>query len=176
MKTKTCVTERDYTDVDGTICWFRVRSSSGMCWRRQLGFGFEIQSGQYVWRSIRARLRNNCWRRKATVTTYSECVSIALGIQHAIRVRRIIFCGPSASSLFFSQYLINGATFGEKLMKLKCVIFFLHKSAWKISHSKKNWARYNNNNNNNNIYLTAIGLSPGGSGFEHIYRYLTLCY
>jgi hypothetical protein len=23
----------------------------------------------------------------------------------------------------------------------------------------------NNNNNNNNIYLTAIGLSPGGSGF-----------
>jgi hypothetical protein len=24
---------------------------------------------------------------------------------------------------------------------------------------------YNNNNNNNNIYLTAVGLSPGGSGF-----------
>ena len=35
---------------------------------------------------------------------------------------------------------------------------------------------YNNNNNNNNIYLTAIGLSPGGSGFEHIYKYSTLCY
>ena len=34
----------------------------------------------------------------------------------------------------------------------------------------------NNNNNNNNIYLTAIGLSPGGSGFKHIYKYLTLCY
>ena len=32
------------------------------------------------------------------------------------------------------------------------------------------------NNNNNNIYLTAIGLSPGGSGFIHIYKYLTLCY
>ena len=29
-------------------------------------------------------------------------------------------------------------------------------------------------NNNNNIYLTAIGLSPGGSGFKHIYKYLTL--
>ena len=26
----------------------------------------------------------------------------------------------------------------------------------------------------NNIYLTAIGLSPGGSGFKHIYKYLTL--
>ena len=34
----------------------------------------------------------------------------------------------------------------------------------------------NNNNNNNNIYLTAIGLSPGGSGFKHVYKYLTLCY
>ena len=33
-----------------------------------------------------------------------------------------------------------------------------------------------NNNNNNNIYLTAIGLSPIGSGFKHIYKYLTLCY
>ena len=27
-----------------------------------------------------------------------------------------------------------------------------------------------------NIYLTAIGLLPGGSGFKHIYKYLTLCY
>ena len=27
-----------------------------------------------------------------------------------------------------------------------------------------------------NIYLTAIGLSPGGSGFKHMYKYLTLCY
>jgi len=34
----------------------------------------------------------------------------------------------------------------------------------------------NNNKFNNNIYLTAIGLSPGGSGFKHIYKYLTLCY
>jgi len=34
----------------------------------------------------------------------------------------------------------------------------------------------NGNNNNNNIYLTAIGLSPGGSGFKHIYKNLTLCY
>ena len=29
---------------------------------------------------------------------------------------------------------------------------------------------------NNNIHLTAIVLSPGGSGFKHIYEYLTLCY
>jgi hypothetical protein len=29
-----------------------------------------------------------------------------------------------------------------------------------------------NNNNNNNIYLTAIGFSPGGSGFWHVYKEL----
>jgi hypothetical protein len=29
-------------------------------------------------------------------------------------------------------------------------------------------------NNNNNIYLTATRLSPGGIGFKHIYKYLTL--
>jgi hypothetical protein len=28
----------------------------------------------------------------------------------------------------------------------------------------------NNNNNNNNIYLTAIGSSPGGSGFCDVYK------
>jgi hypothetical protein len=32
----------------------------------------------------------------------------------------------------------------------------------------------NNNNNNNNIYLNAIGLSPGGSGYLHLYKYMKL--
>jgi len=30
------------------------------------------------------------------------------------------------------------------------------------------------NNNNNNIYLTAIGLSPGDSGFKHILQVLEI--
>ena len=29
-------------------------------------------------------------------------------------------------------------------------------------------------NNNNNIYLTVIGLSPGGSGFKHILQVLEI--
>jgi hypothetical protein len=34
----------------------------------------------------------------------------------------------------------------------------------------------NNNNNNNNIYVTAIGSSPGGSGFCHVHtRRLEMC-
>jgi hypothetical protein len=37
-------------------------------------------------------------------------------------------------------------------------MFKMKKSLWLL-------ASWNNNNNNNNIYLTAIGFSPGGSGF-----------
>ena len=38
-----------------------------------------------------------------------------------------------------------------------------------VSHNNNN-----NNNNNNNIYLTSIGLSPGGSGFKHILQVLEI--
>jgi len=34
-------------------------------------------------------------------TTYSECVSVALVIQQAMRMRRIVICGLSGSALFF---------------------------------------------------------------------------
>jgi hypothetical protein len=37
-------------------------------------------------------------------------------------------------------------------------------------------SRYQLGEFHHNIYLTAIGLSPGGSGFKHIYKYFTLCY
>jgi hypothetical protein len=44
----------------------------------------------YVQRNIKARSRNHCCRGKAISITYSECVSVALVIQHARRMRRII--------------------------------------------------------------------------------------
>jgi hypothetical protein len=41
-------------------------------------------------RNIGARSRNHCCRENAINITYSECVSVALVIQHAKRMRRII--------------------------------------------------------------------------------------
>jgi len=41
-------------------------------------------------RNIEARLRNHCCRGKANIVTHSECVSVALVIQYANRMRRII--------------------------------------------------------------------------------------
>jgi len=51
----------------------------------------------YVYRNTEVRSRNHCRLGKAVIITYSECVSVALGIQHAMGMRRIIL--PSVACL-----------------------------------------------------------------------------
>jgi len=36
--------------------------------------------------------RNHCYRGKALSVTYSECVPVALGVQHGKRMRCITVC------------------------------------------------------------------------------------
>ena len=45
--------------------------------------------------------RNRCLCEKAINITHSECVSVALGIQHAIHMRHIAICGLPRSTIFF---------------------------------------------------------------------------
>ena len=53
-------------------------------------------------RKTEERSRNDRCRRKAISITYSQCVSVALVIQHAKRMRRIILsCGLSGCTIFF---------------------------------------------------------------------------
>jgi hypothetical protein len=50
---------------------------------------------------IEAHSCNHCCSGKAICIAYSECVSVALGIQHAISMRHVIICGLSGSTIVF---------------------------------------------------------------------------
>jgi len=62
-------------------------------------------------RRVRATIR--CCA-KPTSITYSECVSVALCIQHAMRMRHIVTRALTPLYNIFPHYLINGTIF-EKL-------------------------------------------------------------
>jgi hypothetical protein len=44
--------------------------------------------------------------------TYSECVFGALGIRHAMRMRRIVVSVLPGATIFFPHFLVHGKIFG----------------------------------------------------------------
>jgi hypothetical protein len=81
-------------------------------------------------------------------------------LQYFSTLSHIVMCGLSGSTVFFHiipychmwpvrlynfvpHYLINGMIFEKKMIEHKmCVLIFSKPLVWKISLSKKNWARY----------------------------------
>jgi len=53
----------------------------------------------YLQSNIETRSCNHFCSGKTTIT-YFECVFVALGIQHAMRIRCIIICGLSGCTIF----------------------------------------------------------------------------
>jgi len=55
----------------------------------------------HVRRNIEVRSSNHSCREIANNVTYSECVLVALFMQHAMRMRHINLRGLSGSTIFF---------------------------------------------------------------------------
>jgi hypothetical protein len=74
------------------------------------------QDWQHIQCNINARSRNHCCSEKAVSITYSECVSVALGIHHTKRMRHTIWFSVAVWLYNISQYyLIQTMIFGKKL-------------------------------------------------------------
>jgi hypothetical protein len=98
----------------------------------------------YLWRfdDVEARTWNNCWSWNAISITYSKCVFAAFCIQYAMRMRHIAIRGLSGSTVPFP--IISHKAWISKVCywtQNECFDFF-KTFVWNISHSKKNWARY----------------------------------
>ena len=65
----------------------------------------------YIKRNIELRSFNHCCSESGVNTTYSECVSVALVIKHAVRMRCIILssvdCPPVPYYSFHKQHNFN---------------------------------------------------------------------
>jgi len=57
--------------------------------------------------------------------TYSECMFLALGIQHAIRMRRSVKFGMSSFTIFFHIVLLRARFSRKKIIeRMMCVLIF----------------------------------------------------
>jgi hypothetical protein len=100
---------------------------------------------EWFWKKTanRAPSRNRCNSGKPISVEYSECVSVALGIQHAMRTRRIDL-RPVWLYHISAHYLIKRTSCGgkTKLLNLKYILIVSTNFVWNVYHSKEKWARY----------------------------------
>jgi hypothetical protein len=85
------------------------------------------------------RSRNHRWRGKEISITYSQCVFVALGIQHAMRMRRIILSPVACPAVpYFSTLSHKRNDFRKEVTERNmCVLIFSTTSILNISHSKQ---------------------------------------
>ena len=98
-----------------------------------------IRQAMYVQRDTEVRWCNHCHSGKAISITYSECVFLDLGIQHATRIRLIILSSVACLALqYFSILPHSGKIKKKKLFNIQCLLsIFSTTSVWNIPHSKK---------------------------------------
>ena len=67
-----------------------------------------------VQRNIGTRFYSRFCIIKVLNVTYSECVFVALFIQHAMRMSHTVICGLSGCTIFCPHYFINGTILEKK--------------------------------------------------------------
>jgi len=81
----------------------------------------------YVKCNNEARSCNYCCRGSAVIVVYSECVSVTLFIQHAVRMRRIILSSVFCPTVpYFSKFSHKRHGFWKMLLKIKRVCDYVH--------------------------------------------------
>jgi len=80
-----------------------------------------IRQPMYMYRNTEARSYSHCCSGKAVSFTYSECVFVDLGVQHAMHTRHFVICDLPRSTIFFPHCLLNGKIFEKTLMNTKYV-------------------------------------------------------
>jgi len=68
--------------------------------------------------------RNHYCSEKAIVITYSECVFLALGIQHAMRMGIIILSSVTCRLYSIFSHLMIGMIFEKKKLNIKHIYWF----------------------------------------------------
>jgi len=64
---------------------------------------------------MEARSGNHCCSGKAMSITQPECVFVAIRVQHAMRMRHIVICGLSHSTVFFHIFFHKQNPFRKKI-------------------------------------------------------------
>jgi hypothetical protein len=84
------------------------------------------KQAMYVQRNIKARSCSHCCHGKAISVTYSECVFVALVIQHAKRMRRVILTSVASPALqHFSTLSHKRHDFRKSVVEhTMCVLIF----------------------------------------------------
>jgi len=100
----------------------------------------------YVWRNNDAPSRYHFCKGRTVSITYSECVFVALVIQHSMRMRLIILSSVNCLALQYFSSLrhirrdFRGGGRGNFEYE-KCVLIFCTSFFHNISHSRPNYAK-----------------------------------
>ena len=103
--------------------------------------GTETRETKYALRDSGARFCSHYCHGRAISITYSECVFVALGIQHTKRVYRIILPSMACPAVPYFSTLFMNDTIPKKNYRPKYVFLdILYNFFCSISHYKKNSA------------------------------------